>query len=62
MIHRLTSTDIEWLFRLFFSFFRIRVKPTTEHLKENSLNLEENLEEELLNEEQKQAPRKKYQQ
>ena len=32
-----------------FTFFRIRVEPTTKYPKENSLNLEEDLEEELLN-------------
>ena len=58
-----TSRDIDWhrvTISAIFSFFRIRVEPTTEHPKENSLNLEEDLEEGLLNKEQKQAPRKKY--
>ena len=32
-----------------FLFFRIKEEPTTKHSKENSLNLEEDLEEELLN-------------
>ena len=43
-----------------FTFLRIREEPTTEQPQENSLNLEEDLEEELLNEEQKQAPKKEY--
>ena len=32
-----------------FSSFRIRKEPTTKHPKENSLNLEEDLEERMLN-------------
>ena len=32
-----------------FPFFRIREEPTTKHPKVNSLNLKEDLEEELLN-------------
>ena len=43
-----------------FPFFRIREGPSTKHPKANSLNLAEDLEEELLNCEQKQAPKKEY--
>ena len=43
-----------------FTFFRIREGPTTKHPKGDSLNLEEDLKEELLNYEQKQASKKKY--
>ena len=32
-----------------FPFLRVREEPTTKHPKENSLNLKEDLEEELLN-------------
>ena len=47
-----TSSDIEWqrvAISAKFSFFRIKVEPTYEHPKENSLNIEEDLEEGLLN-------------
>ena len=44
------TSDKEWSFRLmFFFYFRIREEPTTKHPKENSLNLEEDLKEGLLN-------------
>ena len=43
------TSDKKWSFQLISIFFRIREEPTTKHLKENCLSLEENLEEELLN-------------
>ena len=49
------KADNEWqrmtqrVFRLIFSFFRLKEEPTTKHPKQNSLNLEEHLEEGLLN-------------
>ena len=43
MVQRVTTNDNEWPFRLIFLFFQIRDEPTTKHLKENSLNLEEDL-------------------
>ena len=42
-----------------FSVIQIREEPATIHLKENPVNLIENLEEGLFNQEQKQAPKKK---
>ena len=42
--------DNEWLYRPIFFFFR--EEPTNMHPKENSLNFEEDLEENLLNWEQ----------
>ena len=35
--------DNEWPFWPIFLFFQIREEPTTKHLKENSLNIEEDL-------------------
>ena len=43
-----------------FIFIQIRQQPSTKHLKENTLNLEEDLPEGLLNWGQEQAPKKKY--
>ena len=44
-----TTSVSKWqLVKTNFLFFKIREEPTTKHIKENSLNLEENLEEELL--------------
>ena len=43
-----------------FPFFQIREEPTTNHPKQNPLKLVEKLEEKLLNQELKQAPKKKY--
>ena len=43
-----------------FIFIQIRQQPSTKHLKENTLNLEEDLAEGLLNWGQEQAPKKKY--
>ena len=57
---RIRTSDNEWPLRLIFLFFQIREEPTTKHPKENSLNLKSTFEESLLNEEQKQAPKKKY--
>ena len=57
---RMTKRDKKCLFRLFFFFFQIRQQPSTKHLKENTLNLEEDLAEGLLNWGQEQAPKKKY--
>ena len=37
---RMKTSDNEWLFRLNFLFFQIRVEPTTKHPQENSLNIE----------------------
>ena len=44
----------------FWLIFRIRKKLITKHLKENSSNLKEDIEEGLLSQEQKKAPKKKY--
>ena len=47
-----TSSDIEWqrvAISAYFPFFQIRAEPTSGHPKENSLNIEEDLEEGLLN-------------
>ena len=48
-----TSSDIEWqrvaISANFSFFFWIRAEPTSEHSKDNSLNIEEDLEEGLLN-------------
>ena len=59
---RMTTSDSEWqlvtkndndwqrvVISVNFPFFRIKKEPTTKHSKENSLNLEEDLEEGLLN-------------
>ena len=47
---QMTKRDKKWLFRLFFFFFfQIRQQHSTKHLKENTLNLEEDLAEGLLN-------------
>ena len=50
---RFTTSDKEWqtvVISANFPFFlRIREEPSTKHPKETSLNLEEDLEEELLN-------------
>ena len=44
-----TTSDSKWqLVKTNFLFLKIREEPTTKHIKENSLNLEEDLEEELL--------------
>ena len=53
------SSNNEWqrvVISANFPFLRIREEPTTEYTKENPFNLEED----LLNYEQKQAPKKKY--
>ena len=63
MVQLVSRSDNEWqpvVILANFPFFRIREGPSTKHLKENSLNLAEDLEEELLNCEQKQAPKKEY--
>ena len=57
---RVTTNDNELSFQLNFLFFRIKEKPTTKHSKENSLSVEEDLEERLLNWELKKVPQKKY--
>ena len=47
-----TTSDNEWqpvVISATFPFFRMTEEPTTKHPKENSLNLEEDLEKELLN-------------
>ena len=44
----MTTNDNEWLFWLIFFVFRMREEPSVRHLKENPLNLEENLEEDLI--------------
>ena len=46
---RMATSDTEWSFRLIFHFCKLREEPNTEHPKENSLKLEEDLEEGLLN-------------
>ena len=56
---RITTNGNEWYNKWYnewqrvilanFTFLRIREEPTTEQPQENSLNLEEDLEEELLN-------------
>ena len=43
-----TTNDNEWLFQPIFFFF-FREESTNRHPKENPLNLEEDLEEDLLN-------------
>ena len=60
---RVTSNDNEWpevVISAKFPCFRIREQLTTKHLKENILNLEEDLAEGLLNWEEEQCPKKKY--
>ena len=48
VVQRVTTNDKECLGRSIFLFFE-REKSTNPHLKENSLNLEEDLGEDLLN-------------
>ena len=63
VVHWVTLNRNEWqrvVISANFPFFRIREGPTTKHPKGDSLNLEEDLKEELLNYEQKQASKKKY--
>ena len=48
VVQRVTTNDKECLVRSIFLFFE-REKSTNRHLKENSLNLEEDLGEDLLN-------------
>ena len=48
VVQRVTTNDKECLVRSIFLFFE-REKSTNTHLKENSLNLEEDLGEDLLN-------------
>ena len=44
MVHRVTTGDNEWPFRLIFLFLKKNKKePTTKHPKENSLNIEKDL-------------------
>ena len=57
---RMATNVIEWLFQIIFLLFRIREGPTTKYPKENSLSLEKDHEQGLLNQEQKRAPKKKY--
>ena len=61
VVQLVTSDDNEWQ-RVVISanlpFLRIREKPITKDSKENFLNPEEDLEEGLLNKEQKQTPKK----
>ena len=45
----MATSDTEWSFRLIFHFCKLREESNTEHPKENSLKLEEDLEEGLLN-------------
>ena len=62
VVQRVTTNDIEWqkaVISANFPFFSENKRTTTKHLKENSLNLEEDLEVGLLNLEQKQAPKEK---
>ena len=40
----MTASDKDWSFQLIFPFFRVKEEPTTNHFKESSLNLEEDLE------------------
>ena len=49
VVQRVTTNDNEWLFWLIFFVFRIREEPSIRHPKENPLNLEEDLEEDLRN-------------
>ena len=63
MVQLVSSSDNEWqpvIILANFPFFRIRERPSTKHPKASFLNLAEELEEELLNCEQKQAPKKEY--
>ena len=63
MVQLVSRSDNEWqpvIISANFPFFRIREGPSTKHPKANFLNLAEELEEELLNCEQKQAPKKEY--
>ena len=70
---QITTKDNEWYNKWYnqyqgqpvailanFPFFRIRERPSTKHPKANFLNFAEELEEELLNCEQKQVPKKEY--
>ena len=57
---RVTMNDNELSFQLNFLFFRLKEKPTIKYSKENSLSVEEVLEERLLNWELKKVPQKKY--
>ena len=57
---RVTMNDNELSFQLNFLFFRLKEKPTNKYSKENSLSVEEVLEERLLNWELKKVPQKKY--
>ena len=57
---RVTMNDNELSFQLNFPFFRLKEKPTNKYSKENSLSVEEVLEERLLNWELKKVPQKKY--
>ena len=65
MEQQVTTSDSEWQDRVIsanFPFFRIKEEPTTKHSKDNPLNFEEDLEEGLLNYEQKKKKnlKKKY--
>ena len=51
MVQRVRTSDNEWqpvITSATFPFFRIREEPTSKHSKENSITLEEDLEEGLL--------------
>ena len=63
MVQLVSRSDNEWqpvIISANSPFFRIRERPSTKHPKANFLNLAEELEEELWNCEQKQAPKKEY--
>ena len=51
MVQQVRTSDNEWqpvITSATFPFFRIREEPTSKHSKENSITLEEDLEEGLL--------------
>ena len=51
VVQQVRSSDNEWqpvIISATFPFFRVREEPTSKHSKENSINLEEDLEEGLL--------------
>ena len=63
VVQRVTTNENEWqtvVILANFPFFRKREKHITKHPKKNSLSFEKDLEEEILIQEQKQAPKKEY--
>ena len=60
VVQWVATNDNESSFRLIFLFLRIIEEPTTKNSKKNFLNFEEDLEEDLIDWEQKQPSKKKY--